>query len=307
MMRQIGRQLFANRGVGARVARPASVAVTSIHPLRHSIEPSKAVLSSSTTYPTVFPSTPATAWPGLQAGANAPFDRYLSSTAAEGGGSASQLTSIRRGSPPHRLRIAVDVDEVLGRFVYALNLFYKDRYNKEWDVKDYWVYEFAKIWKCSPEESNEIVHQFFKSKHFKEGIPVIPGAADVLRRMQTNHDLVVVTSRQWAIMDDTYIWIDKHYPDLFQEIYFGNHFALEGISRRKSDICKSIGATVLIDDNPGYAVECAEAGINVMLYDWDHAYPWSKLEPGKMHPLITVVRNWDEAEAAITALQLSST
>lgn len=41
---------------------------------------------------------------------------------------------------------------------------------------------------------------------------------------------------------------------------------------------RSIGASVLIDDNPGYAVECAEAGINVLLYDWNHGYPWSKLE-----------------------------
>jgi hypothetical protein len=40
---------------------------------------------------------------------------------------------------------------------------------------------------------------------------------------------------------------------------------------------RSIGASILIDDNPGYAVECAEAGINVLLYDWNEKYPWSKL------------------------------
>ena len=41
---------------------------------------------------------------------------------------------------------------------------------------------------------------------------------------------------------------------------------------------RSIGASILIDDNPSYAVECAEAGINVLLYDWNHSYPWSKLD-----------------------------
>ena len=40
---------------------------------------------------------------------------------------------------------------------------------------------------------------------------------------------------------------------------------------------RTIGAGVLIDDNPSYAVECASAGINVLLYDWDLSYPWSKL------------------------------
>jgi hypothetical protein len=51
-------------------------------------------------------------------------------------------------------------------------------------------------------------------------------------------------------------------------VYFGNHYALSGVSRNKSDICKSIGAGVLIDDNPGYAIECAQAGIHVMLVGW---------------------------------------
>lgn len=101
---------------------------------------------------------------------------------------------------------------MLGRFVHTLNLFCKDHYAMEYAVEDYWIYEFAKvsaisarvcdsamqytrvrweysqalaefllllyavqIWKCSPERSNQIVHAFFKSPHFKDGIPVIPG------------------------------------------------------------------------------------------------------------------------------------
>jgi len=35
--------------------------------------------------------------------------------------------------------------------------------------------------------------------------------------------------------------------------------------------CRELGAKVLIDDNPIYAVECANAGINVLLYDWHGA------------------------------------
>lgn len=46
------------------------------------------------------------------------------------------------------------------------------------------------------------------------------------------------------------------------------------------DLCREIGATVLIDDNPRYAVECASAGIDVLLYDWNHGYPWSRTSDG---------------------------
>eukprot|EP00201_Polytomella_parva_P017489 CAMPEP_0175071640 /NCGR_PEP_ID=MMETSP0052_2-20121109/19356_1 /TAXON_ID=51329 ORGANISM="Polytomella parva, Strain SAG 63-3" /NCGR_SAMPLE_ID=MMETSP0052_2 /ASSEMBLY_ACC=CAM_ASM_000194 /LENGTH=116 /DNA_ID=CAMNT_0016338835 /DNA_START=566 /DNA_END=916 /DNA_ORIENTATION=+ len=97
-------------------------------------------------------------------------------------------------------------------------------------------------------------------------------------------------------------WLDRHFPNMFEVVYFGNHFALEGISRKKSDICKAIGAQILIDDNPSYAIECASAGINVLLYDWEGNYPWSKLPKGKEHELIEVVKNWDEVEKAITSL-----
>jgi hypothetical protein len=34
---------------------------------------------------------------------------------------------------------------VLGRFVYALNLFCKDNYGMDYVVRDYWIYEFAKV------------------------------------------------------------------------------------------------------------------------------------------------------------------
>jgi hypothetical protein len=31
------------------------------------------------------------------------------------------------------------------------------------------------IWGCSQDQSNHIVHEFFESDHFNDGIPIIPG------------------------------------------------------------------------------------------------------------------------------------
>lgn len=63
-------------------------------------------------------------------------------------------------------------------------------------------------------------------------------ALETLSRLSQHCELVVVTSRQHVIQDVTLEWLDKHYAGLFSEVYFGNHFALQGASRRKSDICK---------------------------------------------------------------------
>ncbi|KAG2717760.1 hypothetical protein I3760_03G191200 [Carya illinoinensis] len=146
------------------------------------------------------------------------------------------------------------------------------------------------------DEADIRVHEFFKTPYFKTGIHPIPGARRVLHALSRFCNLSVVTSRQNAIKDHTIDWIEKHYPGLFQEIHFGNHFALDGVSRPKSEICRSLGADVLIDDNPRYAIECAEIGIRVLLFDYENSYPWCKTESVNQHPLVTKVHNWEEVE-----------
>jgi hypothetical protein len=61
-------------------------------------------------------------------------------------------------------------------------------------------------------------------------------------------------------------------------------------------LCRSFGAQVLIDDNPRYALECAEDGMRVLLFDYDNSYPWCKTGVDQSHPLVTKVHNWQEVE-----------
>lgn len=109
------------------------------------------------------------------------------------------------------------------------------------------------------------------------------GALQALRRLREQHDLHVVTSRQFAIRDETLRWIDEHFPGVFSGVHFGNHWAESGPARPKSRICREIGAHMLIDDNPEYARECAAHGIRVLLYNWRLGYPWSE-QPDRCAP-----------------------
>mmetsp|Transcript_2696 Transcript_2696/g.3072 ORF Transcript_2696/g.3072 Transcript_2696/m.3072 type:complete len:314 (+) Transcript_2696:134-1075(+) len=202
-----------------------------------------------------------------------------------------------------QLRVAVDVDEVLARFLLTLNKFCAEEYGMSYDVSDYSVYDFKTIWECSQTASNEMVHKFFESQYFANEIPPIPGALASLERLKSTCELVVVTSRQHVIQQPTLDWLDMHFPDVFSDVHFGNHYALHGTSRKKSEICRELGADVLIDDNPGYAMDCAEAGIEVLLFDWGLQYPWSKTEEGgPLHPLITRVSDWHAVEAVLGSL-----
>ncbi|KAG1334412.1 hypothetical protein COCNU_03G005310 [Cocos nucifera] len=69
-----------------------------------------------------------------------------------------------------KLVVAVDVDEVLGSFLSALNQFIADRYSSKHSLSEYYVYEFFKIWNCSRAEADIRVHEFFKTVYFKEDL-----------------------------------------------------------------------------------------------------------------------------------------
>ncbi|KAG0467528.1 hypothetical protein HPP92_018491 [Vanilla planifolia] len=199
-----------------------------------------------------------------------------------------------------RLSIAVDVDEVLGSFLSALNKFVARHYASNHKISEYYVYEFFRIWNCTRAEADIRVHEFFKSLQFRSGIDPIPGAQSTLLRLSTFCDLSIVTSRQNVIKEHTIEWIEKHYPGIFKEIQFGNHFALDGKSRPKSEICRSLGVQVLIDDNPMYALECAKVGIKVLLFDYQNSYPWSKDVAVVSHSMVTTVSSWEEVEQQLT-------
>ncbi|KAH0936012.1 hypothetical protein HID58_013129 [Brassica napus] len=228
-----------------------------------------------------------------------------------GGGGNTDLADGRGVGNTTRLQgndkivVAVDIDEVLGNFVSALNRFIADRYLSNHSVSEYHVYEFFKIWNCSRNEADIRVHEFFKTSYFKKGIHPLPGAHNTLHKLSRHCELSVVTSRQNAIKDHTLEWLDMHFPGLFKQIHFGNHFALHGESKPKSEICRSFGAEVLIDDNPRYAEECANIGMKVLLFDYENSYPWSKTESVDRHPLVTRVHNWEEVEQQILSLVVS--
>lgn len=79
-------------------------------------------------------------------------------------------------------------------------------------------------------------------------------------------EFVCVTSRQHAITQQTYDWIESHYPDIFSKIVFGNHWTpdaphpelAKSTKRSKPDMCVDVNAVALIDDSLRYARQCSE-------------------------------------------------
>ena len=65
------------------------------------------------------------------------------------------------------------------------------------------------------------------------------GAKDALTALHGSGKvrLVLVTSRQTAIQEETKQWLDKHFSGLFDEVVFGNHYGRSGAKRYATMAC----------------------------------------------------------------------
>ncbi|KAF9897247.1 hypothetical protein BX616_005928, partial [Lobosporangium transversale] len=116
--------------------------------------------------------------------------------------------------------------------------------------------------------------------------------------------LVIITARQQFVADLTKKFVDRHFPGIFESIYFANHFLTEQekltfISKPKSVICRDVHAQLLIDDSLENAIEVAKAGVPVLLFDLNGKYKWNKLPEGQdmLPEKITRVHSWKDIQA----------
>lgn len=199
--------------------------------------------------------------------------------------------------------IACDIDEVLFPYLSGYVKYYNRIHDASLKISDFHSYNFAHVHGGSHEDIAELIYAFHDEPEFEE-IEPITGSLDAVSRLQELGEVHFVTARQEAIATKTRDWIKKHFGIDKERIHLGNHWARDSdpvtIKRSKAEMCRSIGAEILIDDAPSYALECAMDGMKVFLFDLDGEYNWNK--PTPMHENITRVHNWDETISKIRML-----
>ncbi|KAF9100432.1 hypothetical protein BGX29_006605 [Mortierella sp. GBA35] len=210
---------------------------------------------------------------------------------------------MRHQSHLPRKVIAVDLDEVLARTTLAIADFHNDTYGTTLTMDDFVSYDYTKVWGGTREESIAKWRLFFDSPYFLKVEPV-DGSLETLKLLKARRfSLVIVTARQQFVADLTKKFVDRHFPGIFESIYFANHFLTEQekltfVSKPKSVICRDVHAQLLIDDSLENALEVSKAGIPVLLFDLHGKYKWNKLEEGQELPdKVTRVKSWKDVQA----------
>lgn len=169
------------------------------------------------------------------------------------------------------MKIGVDLDEVLGEFLHALIQYHNYEYGTNLKKEQFKSYFFWETWGGTREEAIQKVYDFHKTEFFTNIKPVL-GAQKGIEFLSKNHELVIITSRQYEIADETKEWVEKYFPEKFKDIFFTNNYSQNGPTKSKKEVCDSENVNLLIEDFFQYAQECASEERKVLLFD----KPWNQ-------------------------------
>lgn len=183
--------------------------------------------------------------------------------------------------------IALDIDEVtadfISYFIYFHNLMYKTNMTRD-RVLSYYLHQ------AFDTDKVEMGIRFaeFQSLRLLERIKPAKGAIEGIKKLiEMGFVPHFVTARPKTIEKETREWLKKHFKNIDFPIHF-THPASGKPKLKKSEICKSIGAKILIDDHMENALDCAENGITVYLID----APWNQSE--SLPENVIRVKSWKE-------------
>lgn len=172
------------------------------------------------------------------------------------------------------MRIGVDVDEVIAETLNGVIAFHNERYGTNFKKADFFSYDCHEVWGGTHEEAVAKWFEFFETDHFAQISPIAGALPALTILKERGHELFAITARQHFIAKRTEDWINHYFPNIFSGVYFGNRCGLEGVKKKKSEMCAELGITILIEDDLHHAADCSSCGIEVLLLD----YPWNQKE-----------------------------
>ncbi len=186
------------------------------------------------------------------------------------------------------MNIGIDLDEVLSDFLSALITFHNNTYGTSLKREEFVSYKFWKIWGGTKKEAIKKVHDFYRTNYFKKIKPILKSQEVVNELKKKGNKLFVITSRQNEVSQETLDWVNKHFPNVFTNIYFTNSYSLSGKILTKEKISDQLSIDVLIEDSLEYALQCLGLNRKILLFDCS----WNSMR--KLPEGVFRVYKWEE-------------
>lgn len=191
--------------------------------------------------------------------------------------------------------LAVDCDDTLISYSVEYLAFLSERIGRKLDVKNVKTTEWHVHAGLPQDEFWTHVHDFMMTETFAN-LPDITNARDRIYSLRDRYDIQIVTARPDFASKITRDNLEMRFPGLVSKIHHAN-ISKEGtpIRREKLEICREIGAKILVEDNPNEAQTFVANGYSDHVAILMLGRPWSDEAyriglPKRVVPM----NNWNE-------------
>jgi uncharacterized HAD superfamily protein len=183
------------------------------------------------------------------------------------------------------MKIGIDFDDVTVDFFNSLLKWHNKKYNRKDKREDFKEFAWWPIWNISREEAVKRVDEFHET-HKVQDIQPMKESIPSLNKLSKDNELIVITGRPSRFKSRVQEWLLHHFKKNLEIIHAGEFH--KGQGGTKAEICKELNIPILLEDAPETALDCANQGIKVILFD----KPWNQKVK---HKGIIRVSGWEEA------------
>ena len=185
----------------------------------------------------------------------------------------------------NKLKIGIDLDDVVFEFMKTLIVYYKEKTGKQVLFNQIFSYKLSDILELNHKDILEIIFEMAE-KNIDLNMELCLYAKESILKLANNYDIYFITSR--VHKKNALESLQKHFSDIDFELFFSSNPYVGNSGKHKGEIGNEIGIHCMIEDSYEHAINCAESGIKCFLID----KPWNQRE--NLHEKIIRVKNWNE-------------
>jgi uncharacterized HAD superfamily protein len=180
--------------------------------------------------------------------------------------------------------IAMDIDDVLAGTTDVIRQFVNNQTGSQLTPEDYLVpgnyhQYYESVWETH-HIANKVKYEDFAQEMIRDQsqIPLLPGAQAAIHRLSDKFHIVFITYRKSTWEKATRKWFKDYFLHDDIELYFTGQRDDKDY-KTKGQLCKALGAELLIDDNYDHCISAVHEGIKTVLFG---EYGWSVNAPKEL-------------------------
>ncbi|MBT4376769.1 hypothetical protein HOD29_05325 [archaeon] len=170
-----------------------------------------------------------------------------------------------------RLKIGIDLDDVVFDFIQTILDFYLQEYNRVILFENVHTFQLDEIFNISLEETMNLIKKM-ALEGLVENMSLCKDAKESIYELSKDHDIYFITSR--LVRDYTPESLDNNFGDIKFGLYYSSNPYVGTKGKTKGEICNELGIDLMIEDSREHAEICARKGVKTFLLNkpWNKAY-----------------------------------